>query len=65
MSKFTTKVKSFKVGEEEYLGIDVPIDFITELGLVENEALDWEVDTESKVITIRKSGIILNDTEED
>ena len=61
MSKFTTKVQTFKAGNEEFLGIDVPIDFITELGLVENEALEWDVDTETKVITIRKTGIVINE----
>ncbi len=61
--KYTTKVASYGLfeGEHPVLGIEVPYEFVSDLGLVANELLEWEIDDETKVATIKKTNIIIND----
>lgn len=60
---YVTKVTRYNLAEDEnpILGIEVPYSFVEDLDLKENEWLNWEIDLETKVATITKSNIIIND----
>lgn len=62
INKYVTKISSFNFDENnKVLSVEVPEEFITDLDLHEGEVLEWEIDTESKQATIRKTNLIISE----
>ena len=56
---FASIVRLYEFQGEQTIGIDMPFELLEDMDLQENEVLSWEIDTNTKEVTIKKQNIIL------
>lgn len=57
---YITKVSSFPVDGQVYLGIEVPEGFIIDMNLIEGEHLQWDINTDEHTATLTKTKFVDN-----